>query len=328
MKIKRIDAFDINFVDSACRKEFKLDTSTGMGESRIYIGHDEEKYDEFFEFDNIEYFVTKKRDLIKYLNDACEEYMFPSQSYRSDVTKMYAELKKEVENIPVETLKYSFKKTFDSQNRYYIVLNSEGDNRKNYNYIRNIALPRVTKYCFIKFVDEETNKKYIYMRPILFNDLKVKEEIEEVLNASDEKQDNQTSKKTRRLKQSAYRSALLENMPFCPFTMVADDRLLVACHIKPFSMCETDDERYDHKNGITMTPTYHTLFDLGFISFENDGKMLVSPFLSNITKRRLNLHEGENIRLQTGSGKYLEYHRNNIFCKMPALELNDVEEDN
>ena len=41
MRLKRIDAFDINFVDSACRREFKLDSSTGMGESRIYIGHDE-----------------------------------------------------------------------------------------------------------------------------------------------------------------------------------------------------------------------------------------------------------------------------------------------
>ena len=36
-----------------------------------------------------------------------------------------------------------------------------------------------------------------------------------------------------------------------------------------------------------MTPTYHTLFDLGFISFEDDGKLLVSPFLSNITKHGL-----------------------------------------
>ena len=74
-----------------------------------------------------------------------------------------------------------------------------------------------------------------------------------------------------------------------------------------------------------MTPTYHTLFDLGFISFEDDGKLLVSPFLSNITKQRLNLKDGQNIRLQTGSAKYLEYHRNNIFCKMPSLDLNNID---
>ena len=42
MKLKRLDAFDINFVDSAAAKDFKLETSTGVGESRIYIGNDEE----------------------------------------------------------------------------------------------------------------------------------------------------------------------------------------------------------------------------------------------------------------------------------------------
>lgn len=326
MNLERIDAFDINFVDSAARKEFKLNTSTGMGESRIYIGNDETKYDEFFEFDNIEYFVTEKKDLLKYIDDAYQEYMFPSQNYRSDITSMYNELKKETKDIPEELLKYKFRKTYDSQNRYYLVLVNDSDNRKNYNYIRNIALPRVTKYCFIKFRDKNTNKMYIYMRPILFNDLKVKEEVEVLI--SDIISENSVDKKQiRRLKQGKYRQELLENMPFCPFTLVADDRILVACHIKPFSVCDSDEERYDCKNGITMTPTYHTLFDLGFISFEEDGKLLVSPFLSNITKQRLNLKEGQNIRLQTGSAKYLEYHRNNIFCKMPSLNLNDIDVD-
>lgn len=324
MNLERIDAFDINFVDSAARKEFKLSSSTGMGESRIYIGNDEEKYDEFFDFEHIEYFITEKKDLIKYLDDAYQEYMFPSQDYRSNITEMYNQLKNETEQISEELLIYNFRKKFDNQNRYYIVLSDGGDNRKNYNYIRNIALPRVTKYCFIKFKDKNTGKMYIYMRPILFNDLKVKEEIEIVIdNKSTEV--TESKKQIRRLKQSKYRHELLENMPFCPFTHVADDRILVACHIKPFSECDTDEERYDCKNGITMTPTYHALFDLGFISFENDGKLLVSPFLSNITKKRLNLRDGEHIRLQSGSDKYLEYHRNNIFCKMPTFELNDVE---
>ena len=324
MNLERIDAFDINFVDSAARREFKLNSSTGMGESRIYIGNDEAKYDEFFEFDNVEYFVTEKKDLLKYIDDAYQEYMFPSQDYRSDVTSMYNELKKETENIQEELLKYKFRKTFDSQNRYYLVLVDGGDNRKNYNYIRNIALPRVTKYCFIKFKDKNTNKMYIYMRPILFNDLKVKEEIDEILIETNS-ENSAEKKQIRRLKQGKYRQDLLENMPFCPFTHVADDRILVACHIKPFSSCNNDEERYDCKNGITMTPTYHTLFDLGFISFEDDGKLLVSPFLSNITKQRLNLKDGQNIRLQTGSAKYLEYHRNNIFCKMPSLDLNNID---
>lgn len=324
MRLERIDAFDINFVDSAARKEFKLDTSSGAGEARIYIGTDEERFDEFFEFDNVEYFITEKKDLIKYMEDAYQEYMFPSQNYRSNITEMYNDLKKETESIDLELIKYDFRKKYDAQKRYYLVLEDASDNRKNYNYIRNIALPRVTKYCFIKFKDLDTNKLYIYMRPILFNDLKIKEEVEEVLLES-LKETSETKKKNYRLKQAAYRSTLLDAMPFCPFTYVADDRLLVACHIKPYSEC-SEEEKYDSKNGIIMTPTYHTLFDLGFISFENDGTLLVSPFISNITKKRLNLRDGMSVRLQTGSDKYLEFHRNNIFCKMPSIELNDIED--
>ena len=255
-----------------------------------------------------------------------KHYMFPNQPYSENITQMYNELKKETEEIPEDILRYSFRKKFDDQNRYYLVLENGGDNRKNYNYIRNIALPRITKYCFIKFKDKKTGKKYIYMRPILFNDLKVKEEIEEILVEND-KSVSESKKQTRRLKQGEYRRKLLDSMPFCPFTKVTDDRILVACHIKPFSDCETDEERYDSKNGITMTPTYHTLFDLGFISFENDGSLLVSPFLSNITKQRLNLREGEKHRLQTGSDKYLQYHRDKIFCKMPTIILDETNID-
>ena len=326
MDLERLDAFDINFVDSAARREFKLNTSTGMGESRIYVGNDEKTLDEFFDFAHVEYCITEKKDLIKYMDDAYEEYMFPKQPYSEDITQMYNQLKKDTEEIPEEVLKYSFRKKFDDQNRYYLVLEDGGSNRKNYNYIRNIALPRITKYCFIKFKDRSTGKIYIYMRPILFNDLKVKEEIEEVLIENDNNV-SEAKKQTRRLKQSEYRRKLLDNMPFCPFTKVTDDRILVACHIKPFAKCESDDERYDSKNGITMTPTYHVLFDLGFISFENDGSLMVSPFLSNVTKQRLNLREGEKHRLQTGSDKYLQYHRDNIFCKMPSivLEENDID---
>lgn len=323
MNLERLDAFDINFVDSAARKEFKRNTSTGMGESRIYVGKDEATLDEFFDFENVEYCITEKKDLVKYMDDAYQEYMFPTQPYNEDITQMYEELKEETESISEETLKYSFRKKFDEQNRYYLVLKNGVDNRKNYNYIRNIALPRITKYCFIKFRDKNNGKLYIYMRPILFNDLKVKEEIEEILNENDDSV-AENKKQIRRLKQGDYRRKLLDNMPFCPFTKVTDDRILVACHIKPFSACESDDERYDSKNGITMTPTYHTLFDLGFISFENDGSLLVSPFLSNITKQRLNLIDGSKHRLQTGSDRYLQYHRDNIFCKMPSIVLEET----
>ena len=319
MNLKRIDAFEINFVESAARKEFKFIDSTGSGEARIYIGTDEKKYDEFFDFENVEYCITPKEDLVKYMNDAYDEYMNPSQNYIENITNMYNMLKTKIQKLDIDTLKYKFRKKFDEQNRYYIVLEDGKNWRKNYNYIRDIALPRITKYCFVKFQDEDTNKKYIYMKPILF----VKSQSDELLNKNITANvaEEYNKKITIRKKQNKYRLELLSEMPFCPFTNITEDRILVACHIKPFSVCENDEERYDCKNGITMTPTFHTLFDIGFITFEDDGKLIISPFLSNVNKKRLNIIEGQKIRLQVGSAKYLKYHRENIFNNITKFNI-------
>lgn len=321
--LKRMDAFDINFVDSAASKDFKLKNSTGTGEKRIYIGNDKQRYDEFFEFDNIEYFFSYKSDLLKYLDEVKEEYYNPIQEYKEDLSVLYSKKYNETRSITSEIIKYSFKKTYDSQHRYYLVLDTEKDSEfnKNYNYIRNISVPRVTKFCFIKLIDVSTNKKYIYMRPIYFNNINKKDDIlEEVNGETDEKIINETKKKGR-LKQQAYRQKLINEMPFCIFTYVTDDRLLQACHIKPHRFCE-ESEKYDYKNGITMTPTYHVLFDLGFISFKDNGELMVSPFLTNRNRDLLNLKSGKTYRLQSGSEKYLKYHRENIFCNANMIYLN------
>lgn len=317
---KRIDAFDINFVDSAAAKEFKLKKSTGTGEKRIYIGHDEQRYDDFFEFDNIEYFFSYKSDLLKYLEEVKEEYYNPIQEYKEDLSISYEKNYKETVAITSEIIKYNFRKTYDTQHRYYLVLDAEKNSEfnENYKYIRNISVPRVTKFCFIKVIDTSTNKKYIYMRPIYFNKLIGKEEIK---NVTDEKICDEAKKKGR-LKQQTYRQKLITEMPFCIFTNVTDDRILQACHIKPHRVCN-ESEKYDYKNGIIMTPTYHVLFDLGFISFEDNGELMVSPFLTNRNRDLLNLKPGKSYRLQSGSEKYLKYHRDNIFCNANIIELNE-----
>ena len=67
--LRAIDALEINFVDSAARSEFKLNTSTergggkskGIGEKRLYITNtkDPKELDDFFEFNITKYFFFK-----------------------------------------------------------------------------------------------------------------------------------------------------------------------------------------------------------------------------------------------------------------------------
>lgn len=47
--------------------------------------------------------------------------------------------------------------------------------------------------------------------------------------------------------QGKYRELLLEQCHFCPITMISDERLLIASHIKPWA-ASSDDEKIDPYN--------------------------------------------------------------------------------
>lgn len=102
----------------------------------------------------------------------------------------------------------------------------------------------------------------------------------------------------------------------CRITQV--DRLehLIASHTKPWRDCESNDERLDGANGLLLTPTIDHLFDRGFISFEDDGRLLVSPVAHPESMRRMGIPVGETRNVGGFSCEqrdYLEYHRERIF---------------
>jgi putative restriction endonuclease len=119
-----------------------------------------------------------------------------------------------------------------------------------------------------------------------------------------------------RIGQGEYRKNLLELCPFCPITLISDDRLLIASHIKPWAV-SNDFEKTDPKNGFMLTPTFDRLFDRGFLSFTNDKKTILSPFLSNMTYSKLGISDNKLIsHLPTeGRENYLEFHRTTILKK-------------
>ena len=112
--------------------------------------------------------------------------------------------------------------------------------------------------------------------------------------------------------QEKYRLDVFERMPVCVFTGVNDDRILQACHIKADEVCN-EKECKDPKNGITMTPTYHSLFDNGLISFKNDGTVLVSEFLSRYNRIKLGLDKTRQCKIPFDCAVYLEYHREHVY---------------
>lgn len=116
-----------------------------------------------------------------------------------------------------------------------------------------------------------------------------------------------------RTQQSKFRDNLLNQMKFCPITMVNDKRLLVASHIKPWCL-SNDIEKLDVYNGFILTPLYDKLFDSGLITFTSNKMMYISPSLSQNTIKCLNLHNEFLSKLPTeGREKYLKFHNEKIF---------------
>ena len=315
MKITRIDAFEMNLEECAVMKKYKLGSTKGMGEKRIYVGHDEALLDDFFDLENIESFFFLKKDLQKYLVDAKEEFFNPVQEYKENISLYYDENVSLTNAITTDMIKLHFTKKYDSQNRYYLNFAQDGYSSKNYDLFRRIALPRVTKLSFVKVKELNTNKLYIYIKPFFFIDEAEKEEkqiIEDLMAG------NTNKVIAYRKKQVQFRRDLFDEMPACIITKVTEDRILEACHIKPYNVCD-EDEKYDVANGLVMTPTYHKLFDLGFISFDDKGCLLISPYLSNMNKKRLCIIDNAQYMVPKKCAKYLSYHRENIFNKLPDV---------
>lgn len=101
----------------------------------------------------------------------------------------------------------------------------------------------------------------------------------------------------------------------CRITKV--DRLehLRASHIRPWR--DSDNEmRLSGENGLLLTPSVDHLFDRGFISFEDSGRLLISPIADRTSLSRMGIETQANVnvgRFSEEQRKQLEYHRSNVF---------------
>jgi len=100
----------------------------------------------------------------------------------------------------------------------------------------------------------------------------------------------------------------------CPITGIDDTRILIASHIKPWTMSDNS-ERLDLRNGFLFSPTFNRLLDRGIITFSDKKELIVSSTLSKDTLGRLRIFENQIIEDLPIIGRvtYLEYHRTKIF---------------
>jgi putative restriction endonuclease len=306
----------ITIADSFVVRQNKI--GSGNGEAKLYIGQEGQETRSFFGNDGftIPCFLIKS-DLQKYLQETKVEYLKPEQPYinKDILPNLWNERKNKIDRLPE---KIDFEVSEQSQiagPRIYVNSNNEA-----YKIIRELSLPNITFISVIKLLDEDEKLNY-YFR--LFADYFGEAEhpyiIEQEQEQIEERIENTLEKAQiyrARIGQGEYRRNLLALCPFCPITLVSDDRLLIASHIKPW-VASNAIEKIDPLNGFMLTPTFDRLFDRGFLSFTDDRRTILSPFLSNMTYSKLGISDNKIISLLPVDGReaYLDYHRNNVLKK-------------
>jgi hypothetical protein len=100
----------------------------------------------------------------------------------------------------------------------------------------------------------------------------------------------------------------------CAVTEIKNRDFLVASHIKPWAQCDSDEERLDVYNGLLLNTVLDRAFDQGYISFDDEGCILISKALSKEDADSLGITTEMRVRRITPKHKiYLQYHRKNIF---------------
>lgn len=88
--------------------------------------------------------------------------------------------------------------------------------------------------------------------------------------------------------------------------------VLIASHIKPFTD-SNENESYDSNNWLLLSRNMDSLFDLWYITFDEDWNIIKSPSLKEDMVDHLSKYKLDNIFLNSNRKTYLEYHRNHVF---------------
>lgn len=314
-KFKVIDVYDqsITVPDSFVVNENK--TGKGHGEAKLYMGSKDAM--RFFYTGNshaegfIAHCFVLKKDMISLLQTIKHEYQYPSINYRGingkkNMINLWKKRMKYVDNLP-EKIDFDVK----DQNQIKGPRGYLKYTKKNigYDLIRILALPFISYISVMKVQETKSQNIYFYWRPFVdFTQMAsmqyAAQNYGKVKHLSNTKQ---------RKKQVKYREELYNEFHQCPFTHIDEFRLLIASHIKPFAV-STKQEQYDPNNGLMLSPLYDKLFDKGYISFTDDGDLMISEWLSPQNKQRILFNfSPEDLFLNEQRKKYLKYHRNNVF---------------
>ncbi|NDF13350.1 MAG: hypothetical protein EB060_11120 [Proteobacteria bacterium] len=103
----------------------------------------------------------------------------------------------------------------------------------------------------------------------------------------------------------------------CRITGVDNPVHLVASHCKPWRD-STNEERLDGENGLLLTPSIDHLFDRGFIGFEDNGRLIISPVAHRPSLQRMGIDTSTVVNVggfTSGQKNFLDFHRTAVLLQ-------------
>jgi putative restriction endonuclease len=117
--------------------------------------------------------------------------------------------------------------------------------------------------------------------------------------------------------QGLFKQRVMQLEERCRITKVDNPVHLVASHCKPWRD-SSNQERLNGDNGLLLTPSIDHLFDRGFIGFEDNGELIISPVADGPSLQRMGIETNAAVNVggfSSGQKSFLDFHRNMVLLK-------------
>jgi hypothetical protein len=117
--------------------------------------------------------------------------------------------------------------------------------------------------------------------------------------------------------QGLFKQRVMEIENHCRITRVTNPVHLVASHCKPWRD-SNNQERLSGDNGLLLTPSIDHLFDRGFIGFEDNGELIISPVAHRPSLDRMGIDTTGTVNVggfSSGQKSFLDFHRKMVLLQ-------------
>lgn len=283
----------------------------GHGEAKLYVGS-KPQMNKFFG-DDTNCFVLK-RDFEDYEKSLKSASVVLSAIYKKSVgkNKNFNAILDSIHNI-INSMhaeeEFSIRLMNDLQGLRGYINSTTEKQIGGYHCLRACFVPFVSYIRIMKLQDTETGNVRFYFK--LFPNFD--EMYQQVQYIKKYGKGNYQNKGITRPGQKQYKKDLMEIFTECPFTHIKDERILVASHIQPYASCNGQ-QKYDKENGLLLSPMYDKLFDKGFITFNQQGVLKKTIWLSPDDWNKIPLdYSISDLHLTEQRKIYLRFHETHVF---------------